>query len=82
MVVRYKRHIFTFVFEMRLIAQKQLKPYQSAYYASLKRDWFCVLDKVMVTGVPFAQNICDLVMFCTGVSMLLNFFDLCGVQWF
>ena len=27
MVVRYKRHIFSFIIESKFIAQKQLKPY-------------------------------------------------------
>ena len=43
-VNNYKVHIFTSL--MKKMDKAKIKKYQSMYYSSLKRDYFCVSDKV------------------------------------
>ena len=54
-VHKFQRHLYTFVLESQIIAQKQIKPYANAYRASLKRDWFCLLDKIQVNGLGLSN---------------------------
>ena len=63
MITRFHKRIFTILFEKQIIAKKQIKPYANAYYASLKRDWFCILDKVQVDGLMGCERLIDLLMF-------------------
>lgn len=44
LVNKYKVHIFTPL--MRKMDKGKIKKYQASYYSSLKRDFFCVADKV------------------------------------
>ena len=81
-VLRYKKRIFTFLFEWKVIAQKQLKPYSTAYYSSLRRDWFCVLDKVNLSGFPFMRHLVDLLTICTFIAIVFNILDICDIKLF
>ena len=73
-----QRHLYTFAFEWKIIAQNQIKPYATAYRNSLKRDWFCMLDKVAVTGMGCMRNLNHLLMFTTSMSLILNICDMAG----
>ena len=79
MVLRHKKHLFTIALEKKWIAQKQLKPYQQVYYDSLRRDWFCILDKVRV-DMPCMTYCVDLLMACTSIAVVFNLLDLMGVH--
>ena len=50
-VINKKKHIFESL--LKLISEKQRKVYQGVYRRSLKRDTFCVSDKVDVSGSTF-----------------------------
>ena len=76
LILNYKKRIFTFLFEWQVFAQKQLKPYQNSYYASLRRDWFCVLDKIPVSGFFAFKIILDILTFTTLLSIVLNVCDM------
>lgn len=73
-----QRHLFTFVFEWKLVAQEQIKPYATAYRNSLKRDWFCMLDKVAVSGMGCLNNLNHLLLFTTSMGVVLNICDMLG----
>ena len=81
-ILYFKKRIFTFLFEWQVFAQKQLKPYQNSYYASLRRDWFCILDKIQVTGFFAFKTIVDILTTTTIVSIILNICDLSGIVLF
>jgi hypothetical protein len=50
-VINKQRHIFESL--LKLISEKQRKVYQGVYRRSLKRETFCVSDKVDVSGTTF-----------------------------
>ena len=56
-----------------------MKPYQNSYYASLRRDWFCILDKIQVTGFFAFKTIVDILTSTTLISVFLNLCDLFGL---
>ncbi|CDW75316.1 UNKNOWN [Stylonychia lemnae] len=51
MVNKFNAHMFTPL--MRKLSKQKLKPYQRLYYESLRRTFFCVSDKVDVSGSTF-----------------------------
>ena len=67
-VVRYQNHLFAPL--LYLIPQKQRKTYQGIYRESLKRRFFCVQDKIEVSGSTFTG-------YFTGIYAFLFFFNLC-----
>jgi hypothetical protein len=82
MITKYKKRLFTPILEWKLISQKQLSPYATAYRNSLTRNWFCILDTVSVNDVPGIKNISQLLMVTNSVSILWNILDMCGVLLF
>lgn len=69
LVNRYQVHLFTPL--LKLLDKNRLKQYQPLYYQSLKREYYCVSDKVSVSGTTFTV----VFAFIYGISLLCNLFD-------
>ena len=68
---RWKVHLFTPF--MKYVPKAKLKEFQKAYYSSLRRDFYCVSDKVDVSGTSF--NIIFLFAFFFNVLTNAFFYD-------
>jgi len=69
LVYRKQVHVFTPL--LAAIPVKQRKLYQGAYHESLKRDNFCVSDKVDVSGSTFTATF-TVIYFYLFVANLFN----------
>lgn len=50
-VYRFKVHLYSPL--LKYVPKTRLKPFQQLYYSSLRRDFFCVSDKIDVSGTTF-----------------------------
>ena len=63
-----KVHVYTPL--MQLISEKQRRVYQTMYYNSFKRDSFCVLDKIPVSGFYFSTWMTGLLALSIPINLL------------
>ena len=42
---------------------------------NIKRKWFCVLDKIIIKGIPGIRNLSDLLASSCLLSIIFNFLD-------
>jgi hypothetical protein len=58
LVNRFKTHVFAPL--IKLLGKQRAKAMQGVYQKSLRRDFFCVSDKVDVSGTTFNTIFCGL----------------------
>lgn len=70
LVNKYQVHLFSPV--LPFIGKARLKSFQQSYYASLQRKFFCVSDKVEVSGTTFTVIFSSVYV----LSLISNFLEI------